>query len=204
MPIDPVAASAVLIEIPGAIVAIKELLAKSKDTSVRDRIESEIERLEVAVINYARMHYALSEWKELHDRLQMVERSLERLDLEMTSENIDKNTIKMIWTTFALNQLSKLQSFEKEVRQIGSNIDLTSPTQPSKIINWPEEFRSRAAAVEQEITRKRIDQDRLREQIGDLITLIRDSMTSVDRSLRTLAGELANASRELEGTMRRR
>lgn len=203
MNFDPIIASKLLLEIPTALLAAKKLVSELRDSTKREQIGAELERLQRAVIDYATMHYALAEWKELHDRLQIVERSLERLELEVsTGGDIDWRMLEMLWSSFALNQLGQLQSLSKELKYIGTKIDLTSPIQPSRIVDWPDEFRARSAAIEQEFNRSPRDASALREQIGDMVSLVRDSMVAVDRSLRNLATDLANASRALEGALK--
>lgn len=204
MEVNPVQVAQLLTSIPPTLQAIRNLVSQTKDEQLRHCLDSELAKLQETIIAYAQMHYDLEEWKNFHDNLQRVDRSAEKLEVEVIERpvsKIDWEKVEWVWRSFLMNPLRELQGFGQSVKYIGVELDLSSPIQPRRKVNWLSEFQNAASNIQREVDAKN-SPERLRENVDVFVCLIRDSMVAANSQLKYLAGTLAESSKRLEGALK--
>ena len=205
MSIDPIGIAAIqaVASVVSAYHDIAEMLKGSTDKKMLGLAETRLEKLRSALVEFAKQHYALGEWKDLHDKLQSLCEQLNKITKMLgrvrpgRGSNLDD--VRDTWELVRNSTLEDLMAFYARIRHISKELDFPSPLRPSAREDWADKIRARAYDVEESFSLDELHS--LQDKFEGLSEASRNCLRASNNEIIRVASALSEASLRLEADL---
>jgi len=197
-----------ILQFPGFLKDLRDLIRGSKDSEFKKAAEDQLNEVIKRVLIYGEMHFALNDWKLIHEEVQRLQDQLINTrefspfieDKEATPSMV--NEAEKRWESFRLRYLDPFYSKEKDIKYIKkAKIKMQDPkTYREEEFDIFEKIRDFHREIQNSYPKENANQI-LVEAFSDLRDFLNASMVNIDGEIRRLAGDLASLSLKLNAVL---